>query len=73
MMLLKHDFENRSNTSIEAQYNLNIAVLAFLAAIFMFDLARPIHNFFAVRHNRAIVNLRNWRFKNGWKIGRAHV
>lgn len=67
MMLMKHDFENRSNSHEEARQNMKIAVLAFLAALFMFELARPIHEFFAVRHNRAIVALRNWRFSNGWR------
>ena len=67
MILMKHDFANWSNTTEESKWNVKIAMLAFLAALFMNSLTRPIHDFFAVRHNRAVVNLRRWRIAQGWR------
>lgn len=65
MILMKHDYQSRSNTTAEASQNLRIAMFAFLAALFMFELARPIHDYFAVKHNRAVVDLRRWRNRHG--------
>lgn len=67
MILMKHDFNNWSNTTTEARWNMKIAILAFVAALFMNNLTRPIHDFFAVRHNRAVVDLRRWRISLGWR------
>lgn len=67
MLLMQHDHKNWSDTTEESKWNLKIAVLAMLAAIFMMNATRPIHNFFAVRHNRAVVNLRRWRIAHGWR------
>ena len=66
MILMKHDFDNWSNSTEEAKWNMRIAMLAFCAALFMFKLGTPVHEFFAVRHNRAVVNLRRWRLSRGW-------
>ncbi len=67
MILMQHDFKNWSNSREESRQNMNIAFLAFLAALFMMKFTRPIHDFFAVRHNRAVVSLRRWRFSRGWR------
>lgn len=67
MILIEHDNINRSNTSIEAAWNVRIAMLAFLAALFMFKLAEPLHELIAQKHNREVLSLRAWRFRNGWR------
>lgn len=67
MILLKHDFQNWSNTTEESKWNVKIAMLAFCAALFMTRYTRPIHDLFAVRHNRSVVNLRRWRMARGWR------
>lgn len=67
MILMQHDFQNRTNSSEEARWNMKIAMLAFVAALFMMKYTRGIHDFFAVRHNRAVVDLRHWRYLHGWR------
>jgi len=67
MILMHHDFKNWSNTTEEARWNMRIAMLAFVAALFMTKYTQPIHDFFAVRHNRAVVELRRWRISLGWR------
>lgn len=67
MILMQHDFNNWSQTSEESKQNVKIALLAFTAALFMMKFTRPIHDFFAVRHNRAVVDLRRWRISRGWR------
>ena len=66
LFLMKHDFRNMSGTMFEANWNVKIASLAALAALTMRWEWACIK--LQQKHNREIVKLRNWRFRNGWRM-----
>ena len=66
LFLMKHDFRNMSSTTFEATWNVKIASLAFLAALTMRWEWACIK--LQQKHNREVIKLREWRFRNGWRM-----
>lgn len=66
LFLMKHEYRNMSSTTFEASWNVKIASLAFLAALTMHWEWACIK--LQQKHNREVVKLRNWRFRNGWRM-----